>query len=206
MLHHRHIGGIEHTFELVPVIESLGQTQDVKVGVGRGPHDQLGALPGRGEPGGVAVLHQLLPALLAPGADLAHRGQDGLFGLVRSQGFKPRFRGQLDVDAEPVCQKAQLLHQLRRGARNGLGVNIAVESVGFPQKTQGADHQLRGVVRAAVYAGGEEEPLDIVPAVELDGEIRQLLWGEGGPLGLVAAAVDAVFAVVHAAVGEQHLQ
>ena len=206
VLHHRHIGGVEHPFEPVAVIQPLGQPQDVVVRVRRGPHDQLGALAGGGELGGVAVLHQLLPALLAPHPDLPHGGQDGLLCLVRCQGPEARLRRQLDVDAEPVRQEPQLLHQLRRGAGDGLGVDIAVEAVLLPQDPQGPDHQLRGVVRGAVHAGGEEQSLDIIPAVELDGEIRQLLRGEHGPLRFVAAAVDAVFAVIHAPVGQQHLQ
>ena len=90
VLHHRHVGGVEHPFELVAVIQPLGQPQDVEVRVRRGPHDQLGALPGRGEPGGVAVLHQLLPALLSPHPNLPHGSQDGLLRLVRGQGPKSR--------------------------------------------------------------------------------------------------------------------
>ena len=85
-------------------------------------------------------------------------------------------------------------------------MDVAVEAVLFPQDPQRPDHQFRGIIRGAVHAGGEEQPLDVVPAVELDGEVRQLLRGEHGPLRLIAAAVDAVFAVIHAPVGHQHLQ
>ena len=60
-----------------------------------------------------------------------------------------------------------------------LAVDVAVEAVFLPQQPQAADHQLRGVVGAAQHAGGEEQPLDVVPAVELDGEVGQLLRGEG---------------------------
>ena len=178
----------------------------MEIRVPGGPHDELGALPGGGEAGGVPVLYQLFPALPVPGLNLPHGGQDGPLCLVRGQGIQPRLRGQLNVHAEPVRQKAQPLHQLRRRAGNGLGVDIAVEAVPLPKEGQAADHQLRGVVRAAEDPGGEKETLDIIPAVELDGEVRQLLRGKGRPPGVVAPAVDAVFAVAHAAVGQQHLQ
>ena len=35
VLHHRHIGGIEHPFELVAVIEPLGQPENVEIGICR---------------------------------------------------------------------------------------------------------------------------------------------------------------------------
>ncbi len=88
MLHHRNVGGIEHSFQPVAVVEPLGETQDVEVVVRRGPHNELGALTGRGEPGGVAVFYQLLFALPVPDLDLTHRSQDRLFGFVRRQGFQ----------------------------------------------------------------------------------------------------------------------
>ena len=56
------------------------------------------------------------------------------------------------------------------------------------------------------YTGGEEQPLDIIPAVKADGQVRQLLRREGGPPGVVAAAVDAILTVVDTAVGQQDLQ
>ena len=177
----------------------------MQVGVRRGPHDQLGALAGGGEARGVAVFYQLLFALLAAGLNLPHGGKDGLLGLIRSQGFEPRLGGQFDIDAESVRQHPQLFYQLRRGAGNGLGMDVAVEAVGLPQKAQCADHQLGGVVRTAVDAGGEEEPLDIVSPVKLNGQVRQFLRSEGCSGRVVAAAVDAVFAVVDAAVGQQNL-
>ena len=47
MFHHRYIGGIEHTFESVAVIQALGEPQNVQIAVLRGAHDQLRALSGR---------------------------------------------------------------------------------------------------------------------------------------------------------------
>ena len=103
------------------------------------------------------------------------------FALVRGQRLQALLGGQLDVNAEPVGQQPQPLHQLRRRAGDGLGVDIPVEAVLLPQDPQALDHPLGGVVRAAQHAGGEEQPLDIVAAVEADGQLRQLLGREGGP-------------------------
>ena len=176
------------------------------VGVRRGPDDHLGALPRRGEPGGVAVLHQLLLVLLQRVGNEAHWTENGLPGLVGGQGGESPLRGQLDVHAQPVRQQAQPGHELLTGPRDGLGVDIAVEPVVIAQKVQAADHPLSSVVRADQHAGGQEQSLDIVPAVKLDGQLRQLLRGEHRPACVVGAAVDAVLAVVDAAVGHQHLQ
>ena len=83
VLHHRDIGRIEHMFELVPIVQSLGQAQDVQIAFRCGADNQLGALSGRSETGSMAVFGQLFPALMAPGLDLPHGGQDGALGLVR---------------------------------------------------------------------------------------------------------------------------
>ena len=206
ILHHRDIGGEEDPLQMVAVVEPLGEAQDVKVRVLGGAHDHLGALPGGGKPGRVAVLHQFLPVFPGASGDLPHGCEDGFLGLVRRQDPQSLLGGQLDVDTEPVRQKPQLLHQLRGRAGDGLGVDVAVEAVALPQDAQGPDHQLHGVVRTAEDAGGEEEAFDIVAAVELDGELCQLLRGEHGPASVVGPAVDAVLAVVDAVVGQQDLQ
>ena len=117
----------------------------------------------------MAVLHQLLFALPVPNLNLAHGGENRALGLVRRQGLQSCLGGQLNIDTETVRQKPKLFYQLRRGAGDGLGVDIAVEAAGFPQKPQSADHQFRGVVRTAEHAGGEEQPLNVIPPVEVDG-------------------------------------
>ena len=206
VFYHRDVSGIEHPFQSVAVIETLGQPEDVEVRVLGGSHNELGTLSSGGEAGGVAEFHQFLPALPVPGLDLPHGGQNGPLCLVRGQGLQPCLRGQLDVHTEAVRQKPEPFHQFRRRSGDGLGVDIAVEAVLLPEEGQGTDHQFRGVVRAAEDPGGEEQPLDIVPPVKLDGQVRQFLRGEGRPPGLVAPAVDTVLAVVYAAVGQQHLE
>ena len=110
---HRHIGGVEYPLQPVLVVQPLGQHQNLPVALRRGADDHLGGLPCRGEPGGVSELGQLRLGGGDAVPDLGHGGQDvGLF-LVRSQQSQGGFRGQLNVDAEPVRQQAKLFHQLR---------------------------------------------------------------------------------------------
>ena len=168
--------------------------------------DELGALARRGKDRGVLILHQLRLALGGPVPDEGHRPQDGLLVFIRGQGLQPLLGGKLNIDAEPVRQQAQLLHQLRGRAGDGFGVDISVEPVFLPQQAQTLDHLFGGVVGAAQDAGGQEQALDIIAPVEPDGQLRQLPGGEGRPAGIVGPAVDAVFAVVDATVGHQHLQ
>ena len=168
--------------------------------------DELGALARRGKDRGVLILHQLRLALGGPVPDEGHRPQDGLLVFIRGQGLQPLLGGKLDIDAEPVRQQAQLLHQLRGRAGDGFGVDISVEPVFLPQQAQTLDHLFGGVVGAAQDAGGQEQALDIIAPVEPDGQLRQLPGGEGRPAGIVGPAVDAVFAVVDTAIGHQHLQ
>ena len=114
--------------------------------------------------------------------------------------------GKLDVDAHPVSQKAQLGQQLPAGAGDGLGVDIAEKMIFPTEDAQGLQHELAGVVRVLHHGGGEEEPLDIVPPVKLDGQVGQLPGGEGGPAGVVGHPVDAIGAVIGTGVALQHLQ
>ena len=154
----------------------------------------------------MAVLDQLLFVLLTLLPNEPHGGQNGCFSLVGRESGQPLLGRQLDIHTEPIGQKAQLTDKLGACAGNGLGVDIAVEAVLLPQKAQSLDHALGGVVRIAQDAAGEKKTFNIIAAVELDGQLRQLPGREGGTAGVVAAAIDAVFAVVYAAVGHEHLQ
>ena len=72
---------------------------------------------------------------------------------------------------------------VRRGSApgNGLGVDIAAEAVILAEQAQCLDHPLGGIIRVPQHGGGEKEPLNIVAAVELDGEFGQLPGSEGSP-------------------------
>ena len=114
--------------------------------------------------------------------------------------------GQLNVDGQAVGQHPQPPGEGRVGPGDGLGVDVAVKAVLLPQQGEGGYHLLGGAVGADPHRGGEEEALDIVAPVKADGELGQLPGGEGRPGQVVGPAVDAIGAVVDAAVGVQHLQ
>ena len=206
VFHHRHIGGIEYPLEAVFLIERFRQAQNMPVVVLRSAYDQLGALSRRGKAGRVLVLDQLLPALERLVPDQSHRAQDRFPRFVRRQRLQSLLRGQLNVDAHAVRQQAQLLHQLRRRAGDGLGVNIAVEAIVLPQDAQGADHLFGGIIGIAQHTGGEKQPFNIVPPIKADGQLSQLPGRECGAPHVVGAPVDTVLAVIDATVGHQHLQ
>ena len=180
--------------------------QNVSVAVVGSAYDQLRALSRRSEHRRVPVFGQLRLALRCAVPYQPHRAQNGLSGLVRRQRLQALMTGQLDIHAEPVGQKPQLPHQLRRRAGDGLGVDVPVEPVFLPQNAQRPDHQLHGVIGAAQNAAGEKQPLDIIPPVKADGQLRQLPRRKRRAARVVAAPVDAVFAVVYAGVAQQHLQ
>ena len=154
----------------------------------------------------MAVDGQFPLVLRQPVADGGHGPQDRVLFLVGGQLLQASLAGQLDVDAHPVAEQPQLLHQLGRTAGDGLGVDVPIEAVWPSQQLQHPAHPLHGVIGIAQNPGAEEQPFDIVAPVKLDGQPRQLLRGEGGAGHVVGAAVDAVLAVVDAAVGHQHLE
>ena len=200
------VGRVKHPLEAVLLVHPLGQLQDMVIRLRRGSHDHLGALPGGGKLGRFAVEGQLLPVGGPLRRDLLHGAENGVPPLVRGQQLQAVLAGQLDIDAQPVGQKAQLFQQLRAGAGDGLGVDVPAEVVLIPQQPQGLEHPLGGVVRVYQHRTGQKQPLDVVAAVEFDGQLGQLPRRKGRAGDIIRFAVDAVAAIKGAAVGHQHLQ
>ena len=193
-------------FERILLIKSLGKMKDLVIGLGRSPDDHLGALPGRGKFRRVPVADDVPSVFGDPVPNLLHRRENRLPALVGRKHRKARGTRKLDVDAHPVGQHPQPLDQPRVGSRNRLGVNIAVKMMLKPQKLQHPDHLLTGIVRISENARRQKQSLDIVAAVKLHRKLGQFLRLKSGAGGIVAPAVDAVFAVVHTDIGHQHLQ
>ena len=188
------------------MVQPLAQPKDLPVALRGCPHDHLGALPGRGKGRGTAVQLHLLPALGGADRNLPHGGENGAAPLVRTEQVQAALAGQLDVDAHSIRQKAQLLHQFRRGPGDGLGMDVPAEMVLFAQNAQRFHHALGGVIRAALNRAGEEQPLNVIALVKLKRQVRQFPRGKAGPRHIVGAPVDAIAAVVGAHIAEQHLQ
>ena len=83
---------------------------------------------------------------------------------------------------------------------------IAVEALLLAQDAQRLDHELDRVVCVAHDPAGQEQPLDVVAAVEADGQVRQLARGEGGARDIVGTTVDAVGAIASASVAHEHFE
>ncbi len=94
--------------------------------------------------------------------------------LVGGEKMEALLAGQLDIDAEAVGEEAHLPDQIRACAGDGLGMDIAAEMVFIPQQPQNGEHPLGGVVGGPQHGAGEEKSLDVVAAVELDGQFCQL--------------------------------
>ena len=94
--------------------------------------------------------------------------------LVGGEKMEALLAGQLDVDAEAVGEVAHLLDELGAGAGDGLGVDVAAEVIFVPQQPQNGEHPLGGVVGGPQHGAGQEKSLDVVAAVELDGQFCQL--------------------------------
>ena len=119
----------------------------------------------------MTVQGELFPAGGTGHRDLLHGPEDGVPPLVRGQQVQAALAGQFHVDAQAVGEVTQLLHKLRAGAGDGLGVDVAAKAVFAPQQPQDRQHPLGGVVRGAQHRAGQKQPLDVVAAVELHGQL-----------------------------------
>ncbi len=138
--------------------------------------------------------------------DLAHGGEHRARALLGAEGLQRPRAGELDVHGDAVRQPSQGVEKLGGGAGDGLGVDVAVEAVLLSEEPEDLDHALARAVGPAEHPGAQEEPLDVVAAVEVHGELRELRRLERGRGVGVGAAVDAVGAVVGAGVGHEHLE
>ena len=203
---HRNVGGEKYALQAVFLVKPLGQPQNLIIRFGACADDHLRALPRGRELRGFAIPHQLGLALRDALAHLLHGGKNGAFALVWSQQRKAPLTGKFDIDADAVRQQAEPRHQRRVRSGNGFCVDITAKAVLAPQQLQHADHLFHRVVRTAQHRTGEEQPFDVIAAVEPDGQIRQFARRKGGAGHIIGHTVHTVFAVVNAAVAQQHLQ
>ena len=154
----------------------------------------------------MAVHRHFLFALHILHGDLFHRPQNGGFLFVRSQPIQADLARQFDIDRQPVRQKSQLLHQQGVSPRYRLSMDIAVKTVLMAQNTQRLDHQFHSVVGGFDSSAGQKQPLNIIAPIKPNGQIGQFPGGKSRTRPIVAAAVDAVAAIVAARVRVQHLQ
>ena len=126
--------------------------------------------------------------------------------LLWRQQFQRLLLGNLDVHAHAVGIAASLVEQFLRTARDALQVDVTIKAMHRPEVARNSCQPLHGVVGIAHHATRQEEPFDVVATIELHRDFLQLADRKRCSLDIVRAAIDAVGAVVHAVVGQHHLQ
>ena len=135
-----------------------------------------------------------------------HRPEDGLVILFGSEILQLPIGGNLDIHAAAVGIQPRLVKQARTRPRNRFQVDVAAKAVDRAQFLRDVHELFHGVVGAADHRGTEEQPLDVVAAVELQREVDEFPGRKRRARDIVAAAIDAVGTIVLAGVAEQHLQ
>jgi len=115
---------------------------------------------GRLEP--LACVLGLDDLALEPG----HRAFDLGGGLVRREPGQPGIGRQFDIDRDAIGIKPGLCEQFGIGLGNRLEVDIAAKIMLLAQDPRDLHQLLHGVVRRFHDPRGEEQPLDVIAAIE----------------------------------------
>lgn len=167
-----------------------------------GTDDHLCALPG-GEGAFFTALLLFVSGNFS--ADLMHRLASAahiFFGSKSGEIFLAR---ELDVDADPVSILSGFCDEVIRCFGDGFEMNVAFEMMKLPKGLSDLHHLLHCEVSAADNSRAEEESFNVVPLVEIEGELNNFLGREAGPADIAGAAVNAIVAIVEADVGQQDL-
>jgi hypothetical protein len=193
--------------EMVRGVKFISASQEDGIGGGIGSNEHLGALTG-GEGRrfwGVGSTFFGM-ALLDFFADVAH----GHFGsgeaFFRGERVEALLTGEFDVDANPVGVTSGEGDEFGGCLRDGFKVNVAAKMVVLAEFSSDLDDQFHGVVGAADDAAAQEEALDVVAFVKVEGELHDFIRSEAGSSDVAGATVDAVMAIVEAGVGEEDFQ
>lgn len=143
-----------------------------------GPHDHLGALPGR-EGGFLATLLRFAFGNLV--ADFVHRLPGAGDVFFRSEILETLLLGEFDVDADAVGVFSGLSDEFVRGFRDGLEMDIASEVMDLAERPGDSHHLLHGEVGAAHDSRTEEEAFDVIAFVEIESQRDDLFGGEACP-------------------------
>jgi hypothetical protein len=114
-------------------------------------------------------------------AQPAHGAPDRAQVLLWREFGEARFFRHLDIDGKPVGIFACFRDQRVVRFRDGLQVDVTAKVMLFAKRARHADHLLHGVVGAPDDAGGQEQPFDIVAAIEIERQLHHLVDGEARP-------------------------
>lgn len=201
-----HIAGIVDPPQFLLFVQIAGEVQNVQIVLRRRPDHELGALPAGGKKGRFFEEPPLILVARNFFLQKIHGGVDALEILIRGYLFEAPFRGDFEVYAQAVGIEPGLVEQFVARPWNGLQVNVAIEFVLLPQFLGDAHQALHGIVGIFENAAAEEKPFDVIPLVEIDGQVHHFLNGEGGPFHVIRTAAHAVCAVENTVVGEQNFQ
>jgi len=203
---HGDITGVIDPFEGGSLIECRGEREDLSVRVGGGADDQLRALSCRHKPGGGTEFFPVFGAFEHPLLDETHWGKHIGKILLGRQQLQVLLRGYLQVHTHAIGVSPGLGNQLVTGTRDAFHMDVAVETVYFPQELHYTDHLLHGIIGVTHHTRTEKQSFNIVPAIKRNGQLGQLIGGESSTFHIVAAPVGAIGAVVNTMVGEQNLE
>ncbi|MNC06879.1 hypothetical protein D3C75_544050 [compost metagenome] len=113
--------------------------------------------------------------------DEAHRLQNGLFALIRSQPAETFLGRQLNVDAHTVGEQAEPGEQHVVCAGNGFYMDVTSEIIDVAQQLKGGNQLLGGIIGTPHDAGAEEQALYVITAVELHRKVGNLPGCERSP-------------------------
>ena len=152
---------------------------------------------------------QVLPVFLIlqhPLLNKPHGCEHTLMVFLRCQHLERRLVGNLDVHTHAVGILSRLTQKFTACPWNALQVDVAIEVMHRPQ-VLGYRHQtLHRVVRIPHHPTAQEQPLDVVPSIELHHYLLQLMHRQRCPLDIVTPSVDAVGTIIHAVVRQHHFQ
>ena len=196
---------IDPTQAVLPV-KRAGPAHDLGIACPVRADDHLGRLPGRSKARSRTEAPPRVLRLDNRAFEIAHRAFDHSRVLVWRQPGQPGNGGQFDIDRNAVGIESGLPDQFRISLRNGLKMNISPEIMLLTKNPRNLYELLHGVAGAFDDAGGEEQPFDVIAAIETERQVHHFLRREPRAPHVRAFAVDAVMAIEHAVVGQQDLE
>jgi len=85
-------------------------------------------------------------------------------------------------------------------------MNVTVEFMDGTQFFYYPHHALHRVIGIVNHPGTQEKSFDIIAAIKLDGKFHQFADAESSSTQIIAAAVDAIGAIVNAVIGEHNFE
>ena len=187
-------------------IELMTSPQDAGVIGAIGADDHLRALSRRRKSGRLGAAMTALLRGVHQATCLDHGPLDVTGSLFRRQALETGLHRQFDIDRQPIGEPARRRHQVRRGVRDHLQMQITAIIVILAQAARDIDHRFHRIVGIADDARRKKQSLNIVALVEIEGEIHQLACPKAGARHVGGRAIDAKDAVINAKIRQQHFQ